>query len=268
MKMLVKLSISLLFGVSSFASAQTLEWGSFKDNGCIGDSGVRNYSSVLWNIPSGEDWMATCLVTPASFSLRSGAIAAFDQPTHCVKSSPTGVIDAAALVVGIPGLVYKPAGVVSLIMAGTSVAMTHGDLGALNVWGIFNVLDPSCPGFKAEGHIQNIQVTRPPMFLEGEWKSVLSQSVVENTRNTDTTRICFRNHTRTTVVVTHNYSGAGPYNNIGKFGSQSCANFRSDARVTFTMRQDDQIVTLNNNKQITMSLNRFAGDTITFDWKE
>ena len=71
----LKIGISIIAacGFSSAVLAKSLEWGSFKDNGCLGNSGQRLYSSVLWNIPDGHDWIGTCLNTPALVTLRDGS---------------------------------------------------------------------------------------------------------------------------------------------------------------------------------------------------
>ncbi len=62
-----------------------LRWGEFKDNGCvIFDNkgwGMRSFSSVLWGIPPGQSWEATCARTPATVAGKN-----FAHPTACVKA--------------------------------------------------------------------------------------------------------------------------------------------------------------------------------------
>ncbi|MDN5850609.1 MAG: hypothetical protein L0H63_13385 [Nitrococcus sp.] len=50
-------------------SAHAAKWGDFKDDGCVNiKDGVayRQYSSILWNIPSGDDWKNACEDTPGT----------------------------------------------------------------------------------------------------------------------------------------------------------------------------------------------------------
>ncbi|KAH7429821.1 hypothetical protein KP509_09G067800 [Ceratopteris richardii] len=54
-------------------------WGSFKDDGCKGD-GRRQFSSVLWDIPSGESWEKWCAEAWAEVD---GVF--FLQPSRCVN---------------------------------------------------------------------------------------------------------------------------------------------------------------------------------------
>lgn len=256
----------ITLGFASGAAAQGLEWGSFKDNGCIGKSGQRSYSSVLWNIPDGQDWEATCLSTPARFQTRSGAWVSYPEPSACTKTTAAGALSVASIIIGVPGVVYKPVGALSLALGAGAFVVDEAGAGALNVWGVFNMEDPSCIGYKRPGHIQDIDLVRRASFLEGDWTSVLSQSVARGTHPESNTRVCFRNHTRTNVMVTHDYRGVGTFRDIGKFGGEQCATFRSSARVGFVLWQDGKAV--ETSKQMTMSLSAFAGDTLSFEWRE
>jgi hypothetical protein len=59
---LSKLPVVLIFGAILLLSSQALasNWDpNYQDNGCI-TTGVRKYSSRLWNIPWGADWELAC----------------------------------------------------------------------------------------------------------------------------------------------------------------------------------------------------------------
>jgi hypothetical protein len=52
-------------------------WGPLKDDGCK-SSGFRQFSAVLWNIPKGSNWEATCA--------ESGHLD-WGPPTRCVNQN-------------------------------------------------------------------------------------------------------------------------------------------------------------------------------------
>ncbi|KAI5077972.1 hypothetical protein GOP47_0007796, partial [Adiantum capillus-veneris] len=56
-------------------------WGSFQNDGCKGD-GRRQFSSVLWSIPSGESWEKWCA---QSWAVVDGVF--FFQPSRCVNTA-------------------------------------------------------------------------------------------------------------------------------------------------------------------------------------
>jgi hypothetical protein len=66
--------IGVLLALSSQAQAQT--WGSMKDDGCKG-TGYRQFSAILWGIPWGSNWEATCRETP---------VLDWGPPTRCVTT--------------------------------------------------------------------------------------------------------------------------------------------------------------------------------------
>ena len=68
----------------------------------------------------------------------------FTHPTACVKASVVDAIGIAGTVLGVAGLVYPPAGVVGTVVGASAIAMDKGGVGALNMWGVFYVQDPSC----------------------------------------------------------------------------------------------------------------------------
>jgi hypothetical protein len=53
--------LGLLLSLSSLA--QAVNWGSLKDDGCR-STGFRQFSAILWNIPHGSNWEATCASAP------------------------------------------------------------------------------------------------------------------------------------------------------------------------------------------------------------
>ncbi len=249
-------------GFTSAASAQQLAWGSFKDNGCLGESGQRVYTSVLWNIPAGQDWLATCMKTGGRVALRDGSQVDFPQPTTCTKSTMNEALGVAALVVGLPGLVYKPAGAVSLVLDAGSLAMEKAGVGAINVWGLFQMVDPSCPGAHAAGYIQTIRVTAPARS-----SSLLEQSYVPSTPAAGgRSRVCFVNYGERRRAVQHDVPAVGPFDRIGRLGGSQCGNFPAGARVTFQFVDDG--VPAMPHKAVTMALGRYEGGTVTFAWKD
>ena len=58
-------------------------WGSFESGPCVGD-GLRQYSSVLNGIPSGESWESHCANGPKT--VIEGQT--FDRPSSCVNAGP------------------------------------------------------------------------------------------------------------------------------------------------------------------------------------
>ena len=54
-------------------------WGSFKDDGCK-SKGFRQYSSVLYNIPSGQSWEDWCRHFPADIKGVGSNTQHFFQP--------------------------------------------------------------------------------------------------------------------------------------------------------------------------------------------
>ncbi|KAL3161738.1 hypothetical protein ABBQ38_008835 [Trebouxia sp. C0009 RCD-2024] len=82
-------------------------WGSFQQDGCTSD-GHRQYSSVLYNIPSGKSWQDWCSVWPADIQGPDGLTQHFYAPDRCVDVTVIGI--------------------------------------GLNVWGQFDLADSSCCG--------------------------------------------------------------------------------------------------------------------------
>ncbi len=115
-------------------------WGKFRDDGIqtIKVDGeyrkVRVYQSVLWGIPWGHSWEATCAKTPAKIK---GVY--FKRPMACVKSSALQPVSTILAGVGVAGLAFPPAGVVGAVgSVGTTILDLKG-IGAMNMWGVFYV---------------------------------------------------------------------------------------------------------------------------------
>lgn len=125
-----------------------LQWGTFKDNGCVifDDKGwgMRSYSSVLWGIPPGQSWEETCARTPANVAGKH-----FSHPTACVKAD---LKDTAQVLKTVAKLVAQSAKHTKhpklyLAAKGTALIATivKAVNPALNIWGVFYVEDRSCP---------------------------------------------------------------------------------------------------------------------------
>jgi hypothetical protein len=60
---------ALLTTFTLLCGTEALKWGSFKRKGCSASVyGHREYSSVLWDIPWGHDWVRTCEETSAEIN--------------------------------------------------------------------------------------------------------------------------------------------------------------------------------------------------------
>jgi len=132
--------------ISIFLTSPTtmaLQWGEFKDNGCVGN-GLHSYSSVLWDIPWGQSWETTCAETDAMVPTSFGEMY-FSHPTQCVKTSIVDAVNILAYLVGFPGLVYPAAGVAGVVIGSVAQILEFADWGALNMWGVFYIQDPGCP---------------------------------------------------------------------------------------------------------------------------
>ncbi len=128
-----------------------LQWGAFKDNGCVifdrKGWGMRSYSSVLWGIPPGQSWEATCARTPANVAGRY-----FPHPTACVKAD---LKDTARVLKTVAKMVAQAAKhtrhpKIYLAAKGTALIATivKAVNPALNIWGVFYVEDGRCPDFR------------------------------------------------------------------------------------------------------------------------
>lgn len=53
-----------LLCLASAAAADDLHWGEITPKDCVAGTGTREWSSILWGIPEGEDWETVCRATP------------------------------------------------------------------------------------------------------------------------------------------------------------------------------------------------------------
>ena len=72
---------AIICSIAALTSADN--WGSFESGRCVGD-GLRQYSSVLNGIPSGESWESHCANGPKT--VIEGQT--FDRPSSCVNAGP------------------------------------------------------------------------------------------------------------------------------------------------------------------------------------
>ncbi|HEX2060632.1 MAG TPA: hypothetical protein VHK90_07815 [Thermoanaerobaculia bacterium] len=70
---------TIVLVVAEHATAQP-HWGEITFKGWSGD--YQEWSGVLWGIPWGQDWIATCRATPAPAGAR-----VHRRPSHCVPGT-------------------------------------------------------------------------------------------------------------------------------------------------------------------------------------
>ena len=75
------IAFAIICSIAALACADN--WGSFESGPCVGD-GLRQYSSVLNGIPSGESWESHCANGPKT--VIEGQT--FDRPSSCVNAGP------------------------------------------------------------------------------------------------------------------------------------------------------------------------------------
>lgn len=125
-----------------------LQWGTFKDNGCVifDDKGwgMRSYSSVLWGIPPGQSWEETCARTPANVGGKH-----FSHPTACVKADLKDTAEVLKTVAKVVAQAAKHSKHPKIYLAAKGTALIATIVKAvnpaLNIWGVFYVEDRSCP---------------------------------------------------------------------------------------------------------------------------
>ncbi len=147
--------------------AKPLDWGAFKDNGCVEDMkvpdansggislhGMRSYSSVLWNV--GGDWLEACRQAAVDERLPNGVHLRSNVPTSCVIANANEALSwTVTAILGAGTAFIAPAGARAVVTASTGAAVALASKGAeelllgavdtsLNVWGIFWVVDARC----------------------------------------------------------------------------------------------------------------------------
>ncbi len=148
------------------ACEKPLEWGTFKDEGCVKDQdgvaasgtgvdgeGYRVWSSILWNI--GGDWMKACRLAPVNVTLPNKQHVNMPYPTACTIAEADDALSwvtGAVLGAG-TAFITAPTGPYAIAAAGAALAIgTKGseellyanvDTG-MNVWGFIWVEDTTC----------------------------------------------------------------------------------------------------------------------------
>eukprot|EP00884_Botryococcus_braunii_P011349 jgi/Botrbrau1/20214/Bobra.31_1s0011.1 len=77
----VRICFLLLLIVSYCHAQQAMSWGTFLDQGCT-QQGIRKYSSMILNVPSGMDWFQACVNMPAAF-YANGRTYTIGKPDQC-----------------------------------------------------------------------------------------------------------------------------------------------------------------------------------------
>ncbi len=140
-----------------------LSWGTWKQGPCItvplsfdsngmpsGARQLREYSSVLWNIPYGQSWEAACSKMPVTIRYGDRGKITRSKPDMCVKSTANDVIKFASTIAltaasHIKGVGEK--GAVALDAAGLLLDLTSDSMPpvGVNIWGVVYVAnDPTC----------------------------------------------------------------------------------------------------------------------------
>ena len=107
--------------------------------------GMRSYSSVLWGIPPGQSWEATCARTPATVAGKH-----FAHPTACVKADLKETAEVLKTVAKLVANAAKHRNIPRFISRqGSALVATivKAVNPALNIWGVFYVEDRRCPDF-------------------------------------------------------------------------------------------------------------------------
>src|SRR6476660_805923 len=67
---------NLLFPSESkeYVKPAYIHWGSIGDDGCVEDTGYRQYSAILWGIPWGQSWEQACFTYGASVGGQPGRV--------------------------------------------------------------------------------------------------------------------------------------------------------------------------------------------------
>jgi hypothetical protein len=151
---------------SQRACTKPLQWGQFKDNGCVRDmrtpdanaggisgAGMRSYSAVLWN--AGGNWLEACRMASARVPTHAGHSVSFPYPTACAIADAQDALSwvTAAVIGAGTAFITSPTGPYAIAASGAAIGLASKAAEAglfelmdtsLNVWGIFWVRDESC----------------------------------------------------------------------------------------------------------------------------
>ena len=123
-------------------------WGELRDDQCVpgaGFSGLRQYSAILWDVPAGVSWEDACSLTGTTLD---GVW--HPRPAVCVKSNLSWLGSIGSIIAGaaVGVVTVNPAaGAAAGVAIGTAVLVADaatGGFGAMNQWGIFYAVDPTC----------------------------------------------------------------------------------------------------------------------------
>ncbi len=148
--------------------AKPLEWGTFKDNGCVRDmktpdanaggisgEGFRSYSAVLYN--AGGDWLEACRKARVRGRAHDGRILDTSAPTACVLADADDALSwiTTAIIGAGTAFIASPTGPYAIAASGAAIAVVSKGAEAglfelidanLNVWGIVWVEDEASCG--------------------------------------------------------------------------------------------------------------------------
>jgi hypothetical protein len=140
-----------------------LTWGSWKRGDCItvplsldenglpsGSRKLREYSSVLWNIPNGQDWEKACSKMKVEIPYGDNQVFTREHPDLCVKATGNDVFRLSSMLATTAAGYIKgigTAGSIGLDTAGVVLDLVSGsgEIGAFNIWGIvYDGSDSTC----------------------------------------------------------------------------------------------------------------------------
>jgi len=141
-----------------------LTWGAWKQGKCItvplslderglpsGSRLLREYSSVLWNIPPGQSWENACRQKKVEISYGNGQKFERPNPDLCVKATGNDLFRLSTLLATsaagyIKGIGTSASVALDVASVGLDLIADSGEVGAFNIWGIVYVADdPTCP---------------------------------------------------------------------------------------------------------------------------
>jgi hypothetical protein len=123
-------------------------WGDLRDDQCVpgaGFSGLRQYSAILWDVPAGVSWEDACSLTGVWLD---GVW--HPRPAVCVQSNFSWLGSIASIIAGaaVGVVTVNPAAGAAAGVAISTVVLASdaatGGFGAMNQWGVFYAVDPTC----------------------------------------------------------------------------------------------------------------------------
>ena len=132
-------------------------WGDWHKETCVAFSaadkpasfGFRRYAAILWDIPAGTDWLATCQKAAVTLTVDAKPYS-FPSPHICATADSKGITAAVAtgLTVGATGLALPtgPIATLAVVPLSALLAQAAQNVGKtpLNVWGNVFIPDGSC----------------------------------------------------------------------------------------------------------------------------